>query len=295
MPIWPLHVFLQGGVKVNRVTSETFPQHEGVPQGSVLSTTLFILAINELVRQLPSKVQCSLYVDDFAIWLVYCKVHEGQQILQEAIDRITVWIDAHGFTISATKTVAITFTKKRQVPNLNLVLNNRPVRFVTNTKFLGMYIDQRMNWKLHINYLRDKCNRVVFLLRKLSHTKWGSDRTTLLYLHKTLVLSVLDYGSHLYASASKSTLKKLDPIHNIGLRLATGAFKSSPVVSLYAETGFCSLDQRRVDYSLNYYSRVLRVPCKVQRLIEQATIPRSYGPRTFYPYFSVKSVIDACL
>ena len=271
-------------VKVNGVTSETFPQHEGVPQGSVLSTTLFILAINELVRQLPSKVQCSLYVDDFAIWVVYCKVHEGQQILQEAINHITVWIDAHGFTISATKTVAITFTKKRQVPNLNLVLNNRPVRFVTNTKFLGMYIDQRMSWKWHINYLRDKCNKVVFLLRKLSHTKWGSDRTTLLYLHKTLVLSVLDYGSHLYASASKSTLKKLDPIHNIGLRLATGAFKSSPVVSLYAETGFCSLDQRRVDYSLNYYSRVLRVPCKVQRLIDQATIPRSYGPRTFYPY-----------
>lgn len=44
-----------------------FSRYEGVPQGRVLSTTLFILAINELVSQLPSRAQCYLNVDDFAI------------------------------------------------------------------------------------------------------------------------------------------------------------------------------------------------------------------------------------
>lgn len=59
------------------------------------------------------------------------------------------------------------------------------------------------------------------------------------------MLSKIDYGCQAYASASTNTLKKLNPIHNTGLRLSTGAFKSTPVVSLYAETGFNSLEVRR--------------------------------------------------
>lgn len=97
-----------------------------------------------------------------------------------------------------------------------------------------------MTWEYHIYHPRDKCNSVKFLLKKQSCTM-GSDRTFLLYLHKTLVLSKLDYGSHLYASVPPSLLKKLDPIYNAGLRTATGAFTSSTVVSLYVDTGLWSL------------------------------------------------------
>ena len=271
-------------VKVNEEYSEEFIQFEGVPQGNVLSTTLFILAVNRLARQLPSGIQCSLYVDDFAIWFCYSDEYDGQKKLQEAINNVASWTSSHGFKISATKTVAITFTKKRRVPNITLVLDNHPIKFVNHTKFLGLFLDQRMTWRYHINYLRNKCSKALALLKKLSHTKWGSDRATLLYLHKTLVLSVLDYGCHLYASASKSVLRTLDPIHNAGLRMATGAFKSSPVASLYVETGICPLDQRRVEYSLNYYSQVLRMPSKIERLIRNAKVPSYLGPRTFYPF-----------
>ena len=107
-----------------------------------------------------------------------------------------------------------------------------PVNFVTHAKFLGLHFDQRMTWKFHVNHLRDSCSKVLHLLKKLSHTKWGSDRSTLLYLHRTLLLSKIDYGSHLYSSASTSLLKKLDPLHNAGLRYATEAFRSTPVTSL---------------------------------------------------------------
>ena len=212
------------------------------------------MAINDIAKQLPTGVQCSLYVDDFAIWIIHSDIHAGQIILQKSLNLITSWTTAHGFTISASKTVAITFTKKRNIPNMKLVLYNKTIKFVTHTRFLGLYFDQRMTWKFHVNYLRESCSKVLHLLKKLSHTKWGSDRNTLLYLHKTLLLSKIDYGSHLYASACASTLKKIDPLHNAGLRYAAGAFKSTPVVSLYSEIGLCLLDQRRIEYSLNFYS-----------------------------------------
>ena len=271
-------------VSVNGVLSDEYPQFEGVPQGSVLSTTLFILAINDLAKQVPAGVQCSLYVDDFAIWLIYDNVQMAERVLQRAVNNIVIWSNEHGFTVSAAKTVAITFTRKRNIPNIRLHLNNNAINFVRFTRFLGMYFDQRMTWTHHINHLREQCNKSLSLLKKLSHTKWGSDRSTLLYLHQTLILSKLDYGSHLYASASRSRLAKLDPIHNSGLRLATGAFKSSPVKSLYVDTALCSLGYRRAECSLNYYSRILRIPSKLSRLVTNATIPVRMGPRKFYPF-----------
>ena len=74
--------------------------------------------------------------------------------------------------------------------------------------------------------------KALNLLKVLSHTSWGADGTTLLKLYRSLVRSKLDYGCIIYGSARKSYLQMLDPIHNQGLRLALGAFTTSPVASL---------------------------------------------------------------
>ena len=78
----------------------------------------------------------------------------------------------------------------------------------------------------------------------LSHTSCGADQTTLLLLYRSLVWSKLDYGCIIYGSAGKSYLQILDPIHNQGLRLALGAFRTS-VASHYKEADKPSLYSRR--------------------------------------------------
>ena len=78
----------------------------------------------------------------------------------------------------------------------------------------------------HIEYLKAKCFSPYIL---------GADQTTLLQLYQFLVHSKLHYGSIIYGSARKSYRLMLDPIHNLGLRLALVAFRTSPVASLYVE------------------------------------------------------------
>ena len=78
--------------------------------------------------------------------------------------------------------------------------------------------------------------KALDVLKVLSNTNWGGDRFVLLNLYRSLVRSKLDYGSIVYGSARKSYLKCLDTIHHQGLRLALGAFRTSPVESLYAES-----------------------------------------------------------
>ena len=98
------------------------------------------------------------------------------------------------------------------------------------------------------------------LLKVLSHISWGADRTTLLKLYRSLVRSKLDYGSIIYGSARKLYLQMLDPIHNQGLRLALGAFRTSPVASLYVEADEPSLYSRREKLSLQYAIRLAAYP-----------------------------------
>ena len=93
-------------------------------------------------------------------------------------------------------------------------------------------------------------------MKVLSHTTWGADRTTLLQLYRSLIRSKLDYGSIVYGSARKSYLAMLDPIHHQGLRLALGAFRTSPTASLYVEADEPSLNTRREKLSLQYVIRI---------------------------------------
>ena len=103
-------------------------------------------------------------------------------------------------------------------------------------------------------------SKALNLLKVLSHTSWGADRTTLLKLYRSLVRSKLDYGCIIYGSARKSYLQMLDPIHNQGLRLALGAFRISPVASLYVKADEPSLYSRREKLSLQYAIRLAANP-----------------------------------
>ena len=97
--------------------------------------------------------------------------------------------------------------------------------------------------------MKAKCLKSLNILKVLSHTTWGADRKTLLQLYRSLIHSKLDYGSIVYGSAR--ILAMLDPIHHQGLRLALGAFRTSPTASIYVEADEPSLNTLREKLSLN--------------------------------------------
>ncbi|GBN20124.1 hypothetical protein AVEN_46020-1 [Araneus ventricosus] len=77
------------------------------------------------------------------------------------------------------------------------------------------------------------------MLKVLSNISWGADRTSLLRIYQAMILSRIDYGCAVYGSACNSVLRKLDPVHHSALRICSGAFRTSPIESLYAECTKC--------------------------------------------------------
>lgn len=67
-------------------------------------------------------------------------------------------------------------------------------------------------------------------LKILSHL--GADTESLLNIYKSLILSRINYGSIIYNTANENLLKILDPLHNEGIRISIGAFRTSPIDSI---------------------------------------------------------------
>ena len=125
---------------------------------------------------------------------------------------------------------------------------------------MGLLFDTKISFIPHIKALKAKCLKTLDILKVLSNTNLGGDRSVLLNLYRSLVRSKLDYALIVYGSARKSYLKSLDTIHYQGLRLALGAFRTSPVESLYAESNEPSLYTRREKLSLQYTTKLAANP-----------------------------------
>ena len=195
---------------------------------------------------LDPKTDGSLYVDDFCMCYRSKSMRTIEKHLQQCMNRIEDWALHNGFKFSKSKTQCVHFCQPRKVhddPELYLYGSLIPV--VEDFKFLGISFDRKLSFIPHIKYLKAKCLKALNLLKVLSHTNWGADRTVLLQLYRSLIRSKLDYGSIVYGSARKSYLMMLDTVHHQGLRLALGAFRTSPVESLYVEAEEPSLYLRR--------------------------------------------------
>ncbi|GFX24533.1 putative RNA-directed DNA polymerase from transposon X-element [Trichonephila clavipes] len=201
--------------------------------------------------------------------------------LQTAVNNILKWCDTNGHSISASKSCCVHFCRKRGIhPDPEIRIRDIQIPVVPDVRFLGVIFDRRLTFLPHILHLRKKCEKSLNLLKVLSNTSWGADRPSLLRVYQAIVLSRIDYGCVAYGSACNSTLQKLDPVHHMALRICSGAFRTSPVQSLYVNCHQLPLDLRRRKLSLAYYFKILSVPSHpLQNVYMSTSMKRLYDAR----------------
>ncbi|GFU18622.1 RNA-directed DNA polymerase from mobile element jockey [Trichonephila clavipes] len=132
--------------------------------------------------------------------------------LQTAVNNILKWCDTNGHSISASKSCCVHFCRKRGIhPDPEIRIRDIQIPVVPDVRFLGVIFDRRLTFLPHILQLRKRCEKSLNLLKVLSNTSWGADRTSLLRVYQAIVLSRIDYGCVVYGSACNSTLKNLTP------------------------------------------------------------------------------------
>ena len=240
-------------VRVNGFLSNKFHLQNGVPQGSVLSVTLFLIAINDIVRTVQSPVKFSIYADDITVFVTGKNLDTSQQIMQNTLNKLELIANNNGFKFSKTKTTATLFTKHSNYnPNLNLYMENCKLAIRCQVKILGITFDHNLSWIPHLKILKKECVNRMNILKIMASKNWGADQQIIANTYRTIIQSKIDYGTTAYVSARPHILKMLNPIINTAARLATGAFRTSPTESVLTEANLLPLCYRRKLVCLNY-------------------------------------------
>lgn len=262
-----LPVFIQSfltsrtfSVRIHNTFSSTYSTSKGVPQGSVISPTLFSIAINNVFEACPVDIRYSLYADDGAFWTTTNDLAEGLNQTQLVLDYINQWTHQSGMQFSHDKTKVMIFSNKRKLNPQPLSLNGQPVKYVTSYKFLGMWFDKKLTWKPHILNLISRCQKDLRLLRVVSHCKWGADLASIRQLYLSLLRPKIEYGDFLYSTAASSTLKMLARVQFAAARTILGALKCTPCNALEAEAELMPLQILSRLHSAAYAGRVLAIP-----------------------------------
>ena len=171
-------------VRIGSTVSSAYFQEEGIPQGRVLSPTLFNIAINGLLEQVPVGVQGLAYADDFAIFCSKSSAVEACQQIQRAINMASKWTISRGFKFSAEKTQAIRFCRTRRREEIpTLFLEGSIIPLDNKVKYLGVIFYKKFTFEHHINELVNNVKLRMNILKVVSKFNWGAERITLLRLN----------------------------------------------------------------------------------------------------------------
>ena len=191
----------------------------GTPQGSCLGPLIFIIFTNDLNRQLMNS--CSLlFADDTTLYMTHRNLRYLKWCIEEDMRRLITWFKSNKLTLNLGKTECLLFQKNGQRQTITIELDNIKVSNSKEVKFLGMWLDEYLNWQSHVRKLTLKLTRNQNLLKYSSKMMPVDTKKLVYHAH---IGSHLQYGILLWGNgSSKEQIRKLQKIQNKCLSYVTG-------------------------------------------------------------------------
>ena len=232
-------------VILNGQNSSWRPVLAGVPQGSILGPLLFLIYINDLPNGLRSNAK--LFADDTSLFTVVRDKNESANILDNDLLLISKW--AYNWKMlfnpdPSKPAQEVIFSRKQQTQRHPVIsLNNIQVETASYQKHLGLILDQKLNFKQHIDQAISKVNKGIAVIKKLRHSL---PRKSLLTIYKAFLRPLIDYGDIIYDQPhNESFSDKLESVQYKAALAITGAIQGSSREKIYQELGLESLKSRR--------------------------------------------------
>ena len=195
-------------VSIDGVNSTSTTIQYGVPQGSILGPLLFVIYINDL-PQISNLAKFILYADDANIIITGNTEEEINSKLHVITSLLVNWVDSNGLSLNLKKTHYMVFSKRRvEYSKIEVNIAGTKIGRVTEARFLGVIIDEKLTWSKHISAVKIKMARYMGIMYRL---KRHLPLKVRLQLYHSFVQSHLNFCSLVWGFASKSLI---DPLFN---------------------------------------------------------------------------------
>jgi hypothetical protein len=232
-------------------SSEPADVTSGVPQGSVLGPILFLIYINDLPDKIKSK--CRLFADDS---LLYRKITSKEDIsqLQKDLDEVLQWCNNWYMTLNIDKCEHMNVTSKHAPSNSGYKLDQHHMTKVKDYKYLGLHISDNLSWSTHINYIKNKANKVLYVTKLALARSTQKVKET---AYKSIVRPLVEYSSSVWDPFHANQIDAIEMIQRKAARFCLNRYqRMDSVTEMLQQLNWKPLASRRRASRLSTFSKV---------------------------------------